>query len=214
MLVAMALAALVTACGAGGNAVPLPAPDLDVTATSGNLQSAVFAGGCFWGVEAVFRHTRGVRRAVSGYAGGPAELANYGAVSAGTSGHAEAVQVTFDPAQISYGQLLRIFFSVAHDPTELDRQGPDFGSQYRSAIFTTGEEQRRVAQAYVAQLQRAGAFARPIVTQIVALPAFHPAEDYHQDYVARHPEQPYVLINDLPKISALRTAYPELYVDR
>ncbi len=212
-LVSWVFSALMVACGAAGSAVPLPGPELDVApAASTGPQTAVFAGGCFWGVEAVFRHTKGVRRAVSGYAGGPADLADYAAVSAGTSGHAESVQVTFDPAQISYGQLLRIFFSVAHDPTELDRQGPDVGSQYRSVIFTTGDEQRRVAQAYVAQLQRTKAFARPIVTQIVALPAFYRAEDDHQDYVARHPNQPYVAINDLPKVAALRTIYPDYYV--
>jgi len=211
----LVLSALVWACGAAGSAVPLPAPEADVAAgPASGPQTAVFAGGCFWGVEAVFRHTRGVHRAVSGYAGGPANLADYATVSTGTSGHAEAVQVTFDPAQISYGQLLRIFFSVAHDPTQRDRQGPDIGSQYRSAIFTTAAEQQRVAQAYVAQLQRAKAFARPIVTQIVALPAFYPAEDHHQDYVARHPGEPYVMINDLPKVAALRAGYPELYVEK
>jgi len=208
----MLFSALVSACGAAGPALPVPAPEVDVAAPGAGLQTAVFAGGCFWGVEAVFRHTRGVQRAVSGYAGGPAHLADYAAVSAGTSGHAESVQVTYDPTQISYGQLLRIFFSVAHDPTELDRQGPDIGSQYRSAIFATGDEQRRVAQAYITQLQRAKVFARPIVTQVVALPAFYAAEDGHQNYVARHPNQPYVVINDLPKVAALRAQFPEVYI--
>jgi len=174
---------------------------------------AVFAGGCFWGVEAVFRHVKGVTKAVSGYAGG-AKAADYEEVSSGETGHAESVQVTYDPAQISYGELLRVFFSVAHDPTQLNRQGPDYGTQYRSVIFYRDDEQKRVAQAYIEQLTRAKAFAEPIVTQVVPLPAFYAAESYHQNYLALHRTQPYIVYNDLPKLAALQQAFPNLYVAR
>jgi peptide-methionine (S)-S-oxide reductase len=191
----------------------LPAPAVDATpATKAGLQTAVFAGGCFWGVEAVFRHVNGVSKAVSGYAGGKPKSPTYAMVSSGLTGHAESVEVTFDPAKVSYGQLLRVFFSVAHDPTELNRQGPDVGTQYRSAIFYANDEQKRVADAYIAQLGTAKAFASPIVTQVAALTAFYPAEAYHQNYLALHPNEPYIVYNDLPKLEALKKQFPSLYV--
>ena len=174
-------------------------------------QTAVFAGGCFWGVDAVFKHVRGVSQVVSGYAGGSAATAHYEDVSTGTTGHAEAVRITYDAARISYAELLRIFFAVAHDPTELNRQGPDTGSQYRSVIFYTTEDQQQIARAYIAQLDTAKVFPRPIVTQVVPLREFYAAEAYHQDYVARHPEQPYIAFNDLPKLKALQAQFPALY---
>jgi peptide-methionine (S)-S-oxide reductase len=194
-------------------ASPLPAPAADIPAASvKGPQTAVFAGGCFWGVEAVFRHVKGVSKAVSGYAGGAARTAEYERVSTGSTGHAESVEVTYDPAQVSYGELLRIFFSVAHDPTQLNRQGPDYGTQYRSAIFFTNDEQKRVAQAYIEQLAQAKAYPSPIVTQLVALPAFYPAEAYHQNYLALHPTQPYIVYNDLPKLAQLKQQFPERFV--
>lgn len=211
---AIALAAL-QACGTSLQAAPLPAPNTDLPkAAAAGTQTAVFAGGCFWGVEAVFRHVKGVKSAVSGYAGGDAATANYMTVSSGLTKHAESVQVTFDPSQVSYGELLRIFFSVAHDPTQLDRQGPDHGTQYRSAVFYLDDDQKRVAQAYIEQLSGAKAFTQPIVTQIVALPKFYPAEDYHQDYLAKHPTQPYIVYNDLPKLAALKEQFPARYIGR
>jgi len=213
LVLGVTVLALVQACGAPLSAAPLPPPATDAAA-AGGPQTAVFAGGCFWGVEAVFRHTRGVSKAVSGYAGGTKGEADYETVSTGRTRHAESVQVTFDPAQVSYGELLRIFFSVAHDPTQLNRQGPDHGPQYRSAIFTTTDEQKRVAQAYIAQLTAAKAFPQPIVTEVTPLPAFYAAEDYHQDYLARHPTQPYIVFNDLPKLAALKEQFPARYVGR
>jgi peptide-methionine (S)-S-oxide reductase len=196
-------------------AAPLPAPATDIPAASVNgPQTAVFAGGCFWGVEAVFRHVKGVSRAVSGYAGGMAVKPTYEQVGTGKTGHAESVEVTYDPAQVSYGQLLAVFFSVAHDPTQLNRQGPDSGTQYRSAIFYVTDDQKRVAEAYVAQLEKAKAFPAPIVTQVAKLPAFWPAEDYHQNYLALHPTQPYIVFNDLPKLGALQKEWPDLYAKR
>jgi peptide-methionine (S)-S-oxide reductase len=196
-------------------ASPLPAPTVDIPAASvQGPQTAVFAGGCFWGVEAVFRHVRGVSKAVSGYAGGNARTADYERVSTGSTGHAESVEVTYDPAQVSYGELLRIFFSVAHDPTQLNRQGPDYGTQYRSAIFFTSDEQKRVAQAYIEQLGQAKAYASPIVTQLVALAAFYPAEAYHQNYLALHPTQPYIVYNDLPKLGQLKQQFPDRYIGK
>ena len=197
------------------SALVLPPPAIDIpAATARGLQTAVFAGGCFWGVEAVFRHVNGVSSAVSGYAGGEAKTADYEMVSSGSTGHAESVKVTYDPAKVSYGQLLTVFFSVAHDPTQLNRQGPDTGTQYRSAIFTTSDEQARVARAYIEQLNGAKAFGRPIVTEVVALPAFYAAESYHQNYAALHPTQPYIAINDLPKVAHLRETFPTLYTDK
>jgi peptide-methionine (S)-S-oxide reductase len=177
-------------------------------------ETAVFAGGCFWGVQAVFQRVKGVRSSISGYAGGSAATANYETVSGGGTGHAESVRVTFDPAQVSYGDLLKVFFRVAHDPTELNRQGPDVGTQYRSALFYTSEAQRRAARAYADELGAAKAFPRPIVTQIVPLDAFYPAEDYHQGYLDRHPHDPYIVINDLPKLAGLKRHFPQLYVGK
>lgn len=174
-------------------------------------QTAVFAGGCFWGVDAVFKHVRGVSDVVSGYAGGSAATANYEQVSQGNTGHAESVRVRFNPAQVSYQQLLQVFFSVAHDPTQLNRQGPDIGSQYRSAIFYTSAEQQKAAQSYIQQLTAARTFSAPIVTQVVPLQQFYPAEDYHQNYLALHPRQPYIVVNDMPKLEQLRKQFPALY---
>jgi peptide-methionine (S)-S-oxide reductase len=174
-------------------------------------QTAVFAGGCFWGVDAVFKHIKGVTKVVSGYAGGAAATAEYETVSTGRTGHAESVQITFDSSQITYGQLLRIFFSVAHDPTELNRQGPDEGTQYRSAIFYANEDQKRVAEAYIAQLNQAKAFRKPIVTQVTPAKGFYPAEAYHQNYLERNPGNPYIVVNDLPKLGELKKQFPDLY---
>lgn len=202
----------VQACGAASSAVSLPTPAVDVpVAQAKSPQTAVFAGGCFWGVEAVFRHVKGVSSAVSGYAGGAVKSPGYALVSTGTTGHAESVKVTYDPSQVSYGQLLKVFFSVAHDPTQLNRQGPDSGTQYRSAIFTMNDEQARVARAYIAQLDGAKVFGSPIVTQVVPLPAFYDAEAYHQNYAALHPHEPYIAFNDLPKVDHLREQFPDLY---
>ncbi len=209
-LAAVALASAFPAFAGAGSPLPAPAQDIPAASVKGP-QAAVFAGGCFWGVEAVFRHTKGVTSAVSGYAGGDAKTAEYETVSTGRTGHAESVQVTYDPAQVSYGELLRIFFSVAHDPTQLNRQGPDYGTQYRSAIFFTSDDQKRVAQAYVEQLRQAKAFSDPIVTQIVPLPAFYPAEAYHQNYLALHRTQPYIVMNDLPKLYQLKAQLPDYY---
>ncbi len=174
-------------------------------------QTAVFAGGCFWGVDAVFKHVRGVTSVVSGYAGGAASTAHYEMVSEGDTGHAESVQVRFDPAQLTYRQLLQVFFSVAHNPTELNRQGPDTGSQYRSAIFYTGVEQQQAAQDYIRKLSAAHVFSAPIVTQVVPLQQFYPAEAHHQNYLALHPYQPYIVFNDMPKLEQLRKQFPALY---
>ena len=211
----MRLFALVFASGVlAGSAVQGQVPDFaagsDVPAAAGE-QVAVFAGGCFWGVDAIFKHVRGVSRVVSGYAGGGAATAQYQIVSTGATGHAESVQVTYDPAQVSYSRLLQIFFSVAHDPTELNRQGPDEGTQYRSAIFYANEAQKKVALSYVDQLSQAKVFSRPIVTQVVPLHDFYPAEEYHQNFLARHPHHPYILLYDLPKLRQLQKQFPALY---
>ena len=179
--------------------------------SAGAQQTAVFAGGCFWGVDAVFKHVKGVDRVISGYAGGGASTAQYEVVSTGTTGHAESVEVTYDPSQVSYSDLLKVFFYAAHDPTELNRQGPDSGTQYRSAIFFTNAEQKKIADEYIAQLDQSKAFPEPIVTQVVPLKGFYPAEAYHQDYLARHPDNPYIVINDLPKLELLREKFPQLY---
>jgi len=194
---------------------PLPEPATDTPKPAASSQAiAVFAGGCFWGVEAVFKHVNGVISSTSGYSGGSAATAKYPLVGSGMTGHAESVEVKYDPSKVTYGQLLRVFFSVAHDPTQLNRQGPDWGSQYRSAIFFSTPDQERVAQAYIAQLQAAKAFPKPIVTEVVPLKAFYPAEDYHQNYLALHPDQPYIVVNDLPKLAALKSELPELYVKK
>jgi peptide-methionine (S)-S-oxide reductase len=188
----------------------LPAPAQDITGVSGP-QKLVVSGGCFWGVQGVFEHVKGVQRAVSGYAGGKAATAEYETVSTGETGHAESVEITYDPKQVSYGELLRVFFSVALDPTEVDRQGPDEGSQYRSEIWAADGEQARVARAYIAQLNAAHAFSAPIATRVDMLPHFYPAEAYHQDFLVRNPTYPYIVINDLPKVQALKTIYPAVY---
>ena len=194
-------------------AAPLPDPRIDAPlAKIKGTQTAVFAGGCFWGVEGVFEHVKGVSQVVSGYAGGSVDKPSYEQVSSGTTGHAESVRISYDPSRISYGQLLKVFFSVAHDPTELNRQGPDTGTQYRSAIFFANDEQKRVAEAYIAQLQAAHTFPRPIVTQVAPLKAFYAAEAYHQHYLELNPNQPYIVINDLPKIANLKRQFPALYV--
>jgi peptide-methionine (S)-S-oxide reductase len=190
-------------------AASLPAPTVDEN-RSPKSETVVLAGGCFWGVQAVFSALKGVSSAISGYAGGSKANAHYEIVSTGTTGHAESVQVTFDPSQISFGQILKIYFSVAHDPTELNRQGPDEGTQYRSEIFYTSDEQKRIAEAYIQQLDAAKAFRRPIVTKVAPLQAFYAAEEYHQNYVARNPHQPYVAYNDLPKLTNLRAEFPEM----
>ena len=204
------------ACGISYAATPLPDPVMQASAPAGKsaTETAVLAGGCFWGVEAVFEHVKGVKNVVSGYSGGSASTAKYEIVGSGRTGHAESVKISFDPSQVSYGQLLKVFFSVAHDPTELNRQGPDTGTQYRSAIFYADEEQKRTAEAYIAQLQAARIFPRAIVTQVVPLNAFYAAEAYHQDYLVNHPTQPYIVINDLPKVASLQRQFPDLYVVR
>jgi peptide-methionine (S)-S-oxide reductase len=188
----------------------LPAPLVDER-TGANSEVAVFAGGCFWGVQGVFQHVKGVTKALSGYAGGEKSTAQYETVSSGSTGHAESVQVTFDPRQVSYGRLLQIYFAVAHDPTELNRQGPDTGTQYRSEIFAVDADQARIAKGYVEQLDKAGAFGAPIVTKIEALRGFYPAEGYHQDFLTLNPDYPYIAINDLPKVEALKQLFPDSY---
>ena len=205
-----------TACSAKANpAAAVPAPVVDAARPSASgRQTAVIAGGCFWGIQAVFQHVKGVISATSGYSGGSAKTAEYETVSTGETGHAESVQIVYDPAQITYGQLLRVFFSVAHDPTELNRQGPDEGTQYRSVIFYANDEQKRIADAYIAQLNSAGVFPSHIVTQVVPLKAFYPAEAYHQNYAALHPDQPYIMFNDAPKVEHLRHEFPELYSEK
>ncbi len=189
---------------------PLPTPAI---AAKGE-QTAVFAGGCFWGLEAVFEHIKGVKDVTSGYSGGAAKTADYETVSGGETGHAESVKITFDPAQVSYEQLLKVLFAVAHDPTQLNRQEPDSGTQYRSAIFYADEEQKRLAENYIAALTKAKSFKQPIVTQVVALKAFYKAEDYHQDYLAHHPNQPYIVAYDQPKVENLHKQFPDLYASK
>ncbi|MEJ1974708.1 MAG: peptide-methionine (S)-S-oxide reductase MsrA [Acetobacteraceae bacterium] len=217
----LAAAALLATAGVGFPTMPghatedarvLPAPRLDeAVAPAAAPEVAVLAGGCFWGVQGVFEHVKGVASVVSGYSGGEAQTAQYETVSSGTTGHAESVSITFDPRQISYGQILQIYFSVAHDPTLLDRQGPDFGTQYRSAIFPANAEQAKVAAAYIKQLDAAAVFGAPIATKVDALKAFYPAEGYHQDFLTRNPTYPYIVINDLPKIANLQRLFPDLY---
>jgi peptide-methionine (S)-S-oxide reductase len=198
---------------AAEDAVKIPPPAADAAAGDG-IQTAVLSGGCFWGVQGVFQHTAGVSSAVSGYAGGSQMTATYEQVSSGTTGHAESVQVKYDPKQISYGKILQIFFSVVHDPTQLNRQGPDSGTQYRSAIFTTSDEQKKVADAYIAQLNAAKVYGKPIVTKVGPLQGFFPAEAYHQDYLTLHPHQPYIAYNDLPKIENLKKLFAENYIEK
>lgn len=202
------------AASAAESAFIIPPPALDQPAGGAAPQKAVLAGGCFWGVQAVFQHVKGVAGAVSGYAGGQAGTANYDAVSAGRSGHAEAVEITYDPSQVSYGQLLQIYFSVAHDPTQLNRQGPDTGPQYRSAVFPADDGQRKVAEAYIAQLNKSGAYPKALATTVEPQRAFYPAEDYHQDYLVRHPYSMYIMVNDVPKVENLAKTFPDRYRDK
>jgi peptide-methionine (S)-S-oxide reductase len=211
---ALAVTAFIAAPSrAAEDAVIIPAPTSDVQASDG-IQTAVIAGGCFWGVQGVFQHTSGIVNAVSGYAGGSKATAQYEIVSTGATGHAESVQIKYDPKKISYGKILQIFFSVAHDPTQLNRQGPDSGTQYRSAIFTTSDEQKKVAEAYIAQLNAAKVYRSPIVTKVGPLEAFYPAEGYHQDYLTLHPTQSYIAYNDIPKVENLRKVFMDYYTDK
>lgn len=216
-ILALALLAALAFCPSGAvlaaeKAVAIPPPADDaVAANAPTSETAVLAGGCFWGVQGVFQHVKGVTNAVSGYAGGEAGTAHYDMVGMGHTGHAESVRITFDPKQISYGQILQIYFSVAHDPTELNRQGPDVGMQYRSTIFASNPEQTRIAKAYIAQLDRAKVFGKPIATTVEPLKAFYPAEAYHQDFMTRNPDHPYISYNDLPKVDNLKRVFPDRY---
>ena len=212
-LVALPVATYSLQSGAGEMAVKIPVPAIDEPATGGP-ETIVLAGGCFWGVQGVFQHTAGVIKAVSGYAGGAKANPTYEEVTTSTTGHAEAVEITFDPAKISYGKLLQIFFAVVQDPTQLNYQGPDYGTQYRSAVFTTNDEQKKVAAAYIAQLDEAKVFGDKIVTEVTPLNAFYPAEDYHQDYATLHPNQPYIAINDIPKIANLKAMFPDVWREK
>ena len=194
--------------------VVLPPPAVDAPKAAGHTQTAVLAGGCFWGVQGVFEHVRGVKQVLAGYAGGERGTAQYETVSSGRTGHAESVQITYDPAVVSYGQILQVAFSVVHDPTQLNRQGPDVGSQYRSAVFYGDEDQKRIAEAYIAQLDASHVFPRPIVTRLEALKGFYAAEGYHQDFLVHNPDYPYIVFNDLPKVENFRKTFPDLYVGR
>ena len=212
---ALAIAAFAVAPSrAAEEAVIIPAPAADVQPAATGIQTAVIAGGCFWGVQGVFQHTAGVVNAVSGYAGGAKATADYNMVSTGSTGHAESVEIKYDPQKISYGKILQIFFSVAHDPTQLNRQGPDSGTQYRSAIFTTNDEQKKVAEAYIAQLNAAKVYKKPIVTKVGPLEAFYAAEAYHQDYLTLHPNQPYIAYNDIPKVENLKKIFADSYIEK
>jgi peptide-methionine (S)-S-oxide reductase len=211
MAMMLTVLAATLACQAGsGAAVPVPAAD-EVKATAKGKETAVVAGGCFWGIQAVFSHVKGVNSATSGYAGGTVKNPGYEAVSTGETGHAESVKIVYDPSKITYGELLRVFFSVALDPTEVNRQGPDSGTQYRSVIFYGNDEQKRIAEAYIAQLNQAKVFSRSIATQVVPLQAFYEAEGYHQNYAEIHPNDPYIVYNDAPKVANLRKEFPDLY---
>jgi len=213
LIAALALAAPLAA--RAEPAVAIPPPALDETAPAPGLETAVIAGGCFWGIQAVYQHVKGVTNAVSGYAGGTRKDADYETVSSGTTGHAESVRVTFDPRVVSYGQILQIYFSVAHDPTQLNRQGPDSGTQYRSEIFPQSAEQQTIARAYIAQLDAAHVYKSPIVTKTGSMKAaFFPAEAYHQDYATLHPYQPYIMFNDAPKVANLKAAFPALWREK
>jgi peptide-methionine (S)-S-oxide reductase len=216
-LFAMILTVLagVVACRANGASGAVPAPVVDeAKAAAPAKETAVVAGGCFWGIQAVFQHVKGVVSATSGYSGGKLKNPDYETVSSGATGHAESVQIVYDPAQVTYGELLRVFFSVAHDPTELNRQGPDEGTQYRSVIFYGNEEQKKIAEAYIAQLEAAKVYRHKIVTQVVALQAFYPAEKYHQNYAEIHPNDTYIMFNDAPKVANLRREFPEIYTGK
>ncbi|MGH8782166.1 peptide-methionine (S)-S-oxide reductase MsrA [Paraburkholderia sp.] len=198
----------------GEDVTKIPAPTVDEKVAANHSETAVFAGGCFWGVQGVFQHVRGVTQVASGYTGGAAGTAQYETVSEGDTGHAESVRIVFDPTQITYGHLLQIFFSVAHNPTELDYQGPDHGTQYRSAIFPMDADQRHVAEAYIAQLNASHAYSQPLVTSIEAYKGFYPAENYHQNFLALHPDYPYIAINDMPKVGSLKKMFPNVYRDQ
>jgi len=210
-MTAAALFWMVAAARTEGVTIPAPAVDAPLAAAGTPVKTAVVSGGCFWGIQAVFQHVRGVTKALSGYAGGAASTAQYEIVSTGETGHAESVEITYDPSKITYGRLLRIFFSVAHDPTTLNRQGPDRGTQYRSVIFFRDAEQEKIARAYIAQLDQAHVFKNPIVTAVTKLPAFYEAEAYHQNYATLHPDDPYIAINDAPKVVNLQKFFPDLY---
>jgi peptide-methionine (S)-S-oxide reductase len=211
---AIGTAFFVTQGSAAEEPVKIPAPVVDEASPPDGLETVVLAGGCFWGVQAVFQHVDGVASAVSGYAGGTVANPAYEEVSSGATGHAESVQVKFDPKKVSFGTILQVYFSVAHNPTELDFQGPDHGTQYRSAIFFTSDGQKKVAEAYIAQLNKAGVYPAPIVTEVTKFSNFYPAEDYHQDYAFLHPEQPYIAYNDLPKVDNLRSFFPSVWRDK
>jgi len=213
LLAMLGVAWQLTSCAAEVTA-NLPPPSLDNPKQTGPLQTAVLSGGCFWGVQGVFEHVKGVRKVVSGYAGGERSTARYEDVGTGTTGHAESVQITFDPAKVSYGELLQVFFSVAHDPTQANRQGPDVGSQYRSMISYSDDTQKNIASAYIAQLGKTGVFSRPIATKVDHLKGFYPAEGYHQDFLALNPSNPYIAYHDLPKIANLKRLFPDYYSDR
>ncbi len=215
-LLFLVMIAVTVACTAGNAAaVAIPGPTVDAAkAAKSGEQTVVVAGGCFWGIQAVFQHVKGVKSATSGYSGGDAKTAQYEIVSTGETGHAESVKITYDPAQITYGELLQVFFSVAHDPTQKKRQGPDDGTQYRSVVFYANDEQKKIAEAYIAQLDKAKVFSGSIVTQVVPLKEFYPAEAYHQNYATLHPDQPYIVYNDAPKVAHLRQEFPELYTGK
>jgi peptide-methionine (S)-S-oxide reductase len=214
LIILLLLCCLVYGCGKVDAAPAIPSPAIDEHGGPTADRFAVFAGGCFWGVDAVFKHVKGVKSVVSGYAGGNAATAHYTIVSDGQTGHAESVEVVYDPYQTSYGQLLQIFFSVAHDPTQLNRQGPDVGTQYRSVIFFATPDQQHIAQAYIEQLNKAKVFKKPIVTAVQRLDAFYPAEAYHQNYFAHHPDDLYIVLNDAPKVARLKDQFPQLYKDK
>jgi len=216
MMILLALSVLLhpaprAAAFAGERAVAVPPPLLDDPKAPGPVRTAVLAGGCFWGVQGVYQHVRGVQQALSGYSGGAKATAEYETVSRGDTGHAESVEVRFDPKEVSYGEILQVYFSVVHDPTQLDRQGPDTGTQYRSNIFYADDSQRKIAQAYIAQLEKAKVFKGAIVTRVDRLTAFYPAEAYHQDFLIKNPRYPYIVINDLPKVEHLKELFPALY---
>jgi peptide-methionine (S)-S-oxide reductase len=213
LLAVLGVAWQLTSCAAEAP-VNVPPPAMDNPKQQGPFQTAVLSGGCFWGVQGVYEHVKGVKKVVSGYAGGDRTTARYETVGTGSTGHAESVQITFDPAKVSYGELLQVFFSVAHDPTQLNRQGPDTGSQYRSMISYRDDTQKNIADAYIAQLGKAGVFQRPIVTKVDPLKGFYPAEGYHQDYLAHNPSDPYIAYNDLPKIESLKRLFPDYYSQR
>jgi peptide-methionine (S)-S-oxide reductase len=214
-VLAISSVATVLGCSVASATVVLPDPLVDESlASTKGTRTAVLAGGCFWGIQAVFSHVKGVIDVKAGYAGGSADSAQYEIVSSGRTGHAESVRIKYDPSQLTFGQILKVFFSVAHDPTQLNRQGPDTGTQYRSAIFCANAEQKRIAKAYIDQLDQAKVFPRRIVTEVSTGSSFYQAEDYHQDYAVHHPNEPYIVINDLPKVANLRRQFPDLYVSK